>query len=189
MADTPITYNCRTTLAEIRDQDMRDQHWRKLLTHLGKSKADIEPLHLVRVIEGAGFYAALWCLRCPSLERLSRHYQAWCAEKVLHRFESVFPDDSRIRDQIAVLRRDDANREERADARDAAWLAASAAEWAGRDRPEAAEAARVAAWDSAAIAAGELAATLAKDPTQTTARDSEWDALEHQLRKMIGAAG
>ncbi len=148
-----------TTLAEIREAGPCEDGWQKLLRYLGKTKADDEPLPLLTVLESNGLDDALWCLRVPSLDRLSRHFRAWCADQVLHHFEAERPDDKRVRDQIAMLRNDEATIQER----DAAGAAAGAAAW---------DAAGDAAWAAAWAAA----------------RDAAGDAQEKQLRLMIGGA-
>jgi hypothetical protein len=116
-------YNAITTLNEIRAHSPCQDGWEKLLKHLGKTKADDEPLHLLTILESNGFDDATWCLCAASLDRLSRHFQAWCAEQVLHFFEAQRPNDARVRDQIAMLRNDDASPAERAAARAAARAA------------------------------------------------------------------
>jgi hypothetical protein len=113
-----------TTLNEIRTAGPCEDGWTKLLRHLGKTKVDDEPLPLLTVLESNGLDDALWCLRVPSLNRLSRHFQAWCAERALHHFESKRPDDHRVRAQINMLRNDTASDQERDAARTAAWDAA-----------------------------------------------------------------
>lgn len=136
-----MKYNSITTLNEIRAHAPCKDGWEKLLAHLGKTKADDEPLTLMTVLESNGFDDATWCLRAASLDRLSRHFQAWCAEQVLHHFEADRPGDMRVRDQIAMLRNDDAKNEERSNARAAAWdawAAASNAWAAARDASAAA---------------------------------------------------
>lgn len=158
---TAITapYASTTTLNEIRAAGPCEDGWRKLLAHLGKTKADDDPLPLLTVLESNGLNDALWCLQVPSLDRLSRHFRAWCAEQVLHLFEAERPGDARVREQIAMLRNDMASDQDRAAARDAAWAAAQ-------------DAARDAAWDAA------------RDATWAAA----WAAQERQLRAMIGGA-
>ena len=157
-----MQYHSITTLNEIRSAGPCEGGWEKLLKSLGKTKADDAPLPLLTILESNGLDDALWCLRVPSLERLSRHFQAWCAEQVLHLFEAERPNDMRVRDQISMLRKDDATDEDRAAARDAAWDAARAA---------ARDAARAASW--------------------VAARDAAWDAAraaqERQLRLMLSA--
>lgn len=158
-------YNSTTTLARIREAKPCQDGWAKLLDHLGKTKADDEPLDLLTILNSNGFDDALWVLSYAMLDdRLARHFQAWCAEQVLHIFEDEMPNDTRVRDQISMLRNDDATQEDRAAAR-AAAKAAGAAGVAG-----AAGAAGAAAW--AAKAAGAAA----------------WAVQEKQLRKMLGEA-
>lgn len=71
-----MTYHSTTTLAEIRAEGPCEDGWVKLLSHLGKTKADDEPLSLLTVLESNGFDDALWCLRAKSLDRLSRHFRS-----------------------------------------------------------------------------------------------------------------
>ena len=139
-----LEYDSTTTLRRIRAAKPCADCWTKLLAHLGKTKADDEPLPLLTVLNSNGLDDALWCLDAdPALDRLKRHFQAWCAEQVLHLFEAERPGDPRVRDQIAALRSDDATPVERAAARDAAGAAAVSA---------ARVAARVAARDAAGAA-------------------------------------
>ena len=176
-----IQYPTTTTLNIIRAARPCNKGWTKLLKGLGKTAADDEPLPLMTILDINGLDDALWCIDAdPALERIKRHYQAWCAEQVLHLFEAEHPGDMRVRDQIAMLRNDDATPEERDAARDAAWAAAldaarAAAWYAARD------AARDAAW-AAALDAARVAAWYA-------ARDDAWDAArdeqERHLRSMF----
>ena len=165
-------YNSTTTLNEIRAAKPCKSGWEKLLSGLGKTAADDEPLPLLNVLEINGISDALWCLDVPSLERLSRHFKAWCAEQVLHLFEADQPNDMRVRDQIAMLRNNKATPE----MRDAASAAARAAQW---DAVSAA--ASAAARDAASAAASAAARAAAWD----AASDAAWDAQEKQLRLMI----
>ncbi len=136
-------YASTTTLAHIRAAKPCEEGWRKLLGSLGKTGADDEALALLTVLDSNGLDDALWVLSYAMPDdRLARHFQAWCAEQVLHLFEAERPDDTRVRDQIAMLRNDEADAAARAAARDAAWDAA----WA---------AARDVAWDAAWNAEGD----------------------------------
>jgi hypothetical protein len=165
-----MTYNSTTTLKCIRDASPCEDGYKKLLAHLGKTKADDVPLPLLTVLDSNGLDDALWVLSYAMPDdRLARHFQAWCAEQVLHLFETEYPDDTRIRDQIAMLRNDNASDTERAAARDAAWAAA----W---------DAVRDAAWAAAGYAVRDAARAAAGD----AARAAEWNAQERQLRAMIG---
>ena len=170
-------YQSTTTLARIREAQPCKDGWEKLLTHLGKTKADDEPLDLLTVLDSNGLDDALWVLSYAMPDdRLARHFQAWGAEQVLHIFESEYPNDTRVRDQIAMLRRDDATEEARKAASDAARDAArDAASDAARDAAHAAarDAAHAVAWDAAQAAA------------RAAARAAAWDAQERQLRAML----
>ena len=123
-----MAYKSTTTLAAIRAASPCESGWKKLLAALGKTKADNEPLDLLTVLNSNGLDDALWVMSFAMPDdRLARHFQAWCAEQVLHIFGAVHPDDRRVHDQIEMLRRDDATEAERAAARAAARDAAGAA--------------------------------------------------------------
>ncbi len=124
-------YASTTTLNRIRGAGPCREGWEKLLAHLGKTKADDEPLQLLTVLGSNGLDDALWVMSYAMPDdRLARHFQAWCAEQVLHIFEAEHPTDTRVRDQIAMLRNDEATAPARAAARAAAWAAARDAAWA-----------------------------------------------------------
>jgi hypothetical protein len=168
-----MTYNSTTTLKRIRAAGPCEDGWCKLLAHLGKTKADDEPLDLLTVLDSNGIDDALWVLSYAMPDdRLARHFQAWCAEQVLHLFEAQRPADMRVRDQIAMLRNDSASA--------AAGAAAGAAAWAA-----AGDAARK-------IVPGRM--LLTEDclicAEMAAAGDAAWDAARaaqgKQLRKMIG---
>ncbi len=204
-----MTFCTTTTLNEIHACKPCEDGWQKLLKHLGKTKADDDPLEILTVLESNGLDDALWCLRVPSLERLSRHFQAWCAEQCLHLFEAEHPKDNRVRNQIEMLRNDSASAAARAAAQDAAraaaqdaalaaaWAAAQAAAWAAA-WAAAQDAAQDAAWDAAWAAALEAALEAASAAAWAAARSASWAAAqdaaqdaaraaqESQLRKMIG---
>ena len=172
-------YHSTTTMNAIRKASPCEEGWIKLLKHLGKTKADDEPLDLLTVLDSNGLDDALWVLsHAMPDDRLARHFQAWCTEQVLPSFEAERPNDRRVRDQIAMLRNDDATDEDRAAAwaaaRDAAQAAAWAAAWA---------AARAAALDAAWAAARAAARAAAGDAERAAARNAQ----ERQLRKMLAA--
>ena len=175
-------YASTTTLNAIRAASPCEDGWTELLAHLGKTRADDEPLELLTVLESNGLNDALWVLSYAMPDnRLARHFQAWGAEQVLHIFEAERPNDRRVREQIAMLRNDDATPIAIPAAKAAAWAAARAT---ARDAARAA--ARAAAGVTARAAAFE-AARAASDAAQTmTAWDAAIDAQEKQLRKMIG---
>ena len=174
--DMKLAYKSTTTLAAIRAASPCESGWKKLLAALGKTKADSEPLDLLTVLNSNGLDDALWVMSFAMPDaRLARHFQAWCAEQVLHIFEAVRPDDRRVRDQIEMLRRDDATKAER----DAAWASAMDA----AEAAEAAWAARYAAWASTRGSAWDSARDAAE------AAEASWasarDAQESRLRKML----
>ena len=172
-----MEYTSTTTLAAIRAQSPCEDGWRTLLAHLGKTAADDEPLPLLTVLDSNGLDDALWVLSCAMPDdRLARHFQAWCAEQVLHLFERERPNDKRVRHQIATLINDRADAAARDAARDAAWDAARDA-WAA----EAARAARAAAWGAARAAARDAAWAAARDAAMDAARAAQ----ERQLRAML----
>ncbi|NJM13320.1 MAG: hypothetical protein HC889_16910, partial [Synechococcaceae cyanobacterium SM1_2_3] len=116
-----MPYNSTTTLSAIRAAKPCPEGWHELLASLGKTAADDAPLPLLAVLDSNGLDDALWVLsNAMPDDRLMRHFQAWCAEQVLHLFENERPGDARVRDQIATLRNDDASDGVRAAARDAA---------------------------------------------------------------------
>ena len=175
-----MTYASTTTLAAIRAAKPCRAGWTKLLATLGKTTADDEPLDLLTVLDINGYDDAVWVLSYAMPDdRLARHFQAWCAEQVLHIFERAHPDDARIRDQITMLRNDDATDYDRAAARGAARDAASA--------DASADAARGAAWAAAREAAMAAARAAARAAAWAAAWGAARDAQEQQLRKMIGA--
>ncbi len=200
-AQKPPEYASITTLARIRDAKPCREGWEKLLAYLGKTAADDEPLSLLTVLESNGLDDALWVLSFAMPDdRLARHFQAWCAEQVLPLFEAERPNDFRVRDQIAMLRNDEATAKERADARADAWAARDAA-WAARAatrtawdaartaRAAAEDAAEDAAWTARVAAEGAArAAWAAAGAAAGAARDAAEDARdaqEAQLRKML----
>lgn len=134
------------TLNAIRDQNPCVEGWTKLLSFLGKTKADDEPLLLSTVLESNGLDDASWCLRAlpESMEGAIRLLACDFAERAL-RF--VPEGEDRPRQAIEVARRyarGEATREEMDAAGVAAWAAA---------RDAARDAARAAAWAAAGATA------------------------------------
>lgn len=176
-----MTYESTTTLNRIREADPCLDGWTKLLKHLGKTAADDEPLSLLTVLDSNGLDDALWVLSYAMPDdRLARHFQAWCAEQVLPLFENERPNDTRIRDQIAMLRNDNVSEAEREAVWDAAWNAARTV----LTKPQAREAALGAAFDDLweAASASALAAALASSP------DADWDDLWEAASSAASAA-
>ena len=129
-----------TTLLAIRAHSPCPCGWQKLLAHLGKRKADEEPLPLLTVLESNGLYDTLWCFRALGSEhnRWMRGYAVWCARQVQH-----LMTDPR---SLAAL--DVAERYANGDAADdersaAAASAASAAAWSAESAARSAQANRL----------------------------------------------
>ena len=140
----------KTTLNQIREYSPCESGWKKLLTYLGKTKADDESLPIMTILESNGLDDALWCLRAvKGRDREIRLYAVWCARQVQH-----LNTDPRVSACIDVAERfanGEATDEERAAARaaagDAAWAAAAAAAGAAA-KDAACSAARAAACDA-----------------------------------------
>lgn len=147
-----------TTLNAIRAHDPCIDGWQKLLSHLGKTQADDEPLPFEVILDSNGLDDALWCCRAaPQYAKEWRLYAVWCARQVQH-----LMSDQRSINALDVAERyahgaatDEELAAACAAARDAAWYtAAEDAHWVAVLTVEfAAEfAAGEAAW-SAALAA------------------------------------
>lgn len=75
----------KTTLNEIRKHYPCRGGWTQLLAHLGKTKADDEPLPIIEILSSNGLDDALWCLRAVAgHDRSMRLYAVWCARQVQH---------------------------------------------------------------------------------------------------------
>ena len=130
----------KTTLNKIREHEPCKSGWEKLLSYLGKTKADDEPLEITTILDSNGLDDALWCLRTvEGYDRETRLFAVWCARQVQHLLK-----DQRSIDALDVAERyangeateDElkdawyAARDAMAAAMDAAWYAAYAAETA-----------------------------------------------------------
>ena len=74
-----------TTLERIRSHGPCAEGWEKLLAHLGKTKADDDPLPYAVIVESNGLDDALWCcIAEPQHEKEWRLYAVWCARHVQH---------------------------------------------------------------------------------------------------------
>lgn len=75
----------QTTLNRIRAYSPCEEGWAKLLRHLGKTRADDEPLPILAILGGNGLDDALWCLRAVEGHACGiRLYAVWCARQVHH---------------------------------------------------------------------------------------------------------
>ncbi|MCC5851166.1 MAG: hypothetical protein JJU29_24000 [Verrucomicrobia bacterium] len=115
----------KTTLNKIREHSPCKSGWEKLLSHLGKTHADDEPLSLLTIIDSNGVNDALWCLRAvENHDREIRLYSVWCARQVQH-----LVTDQRSLDGLDVAERfanGEATQDELAAAYAAAYAAAAA---------------------------------------------------------------
>ena len=149
----------KTTLNKIKFNSPCKDGYKKLLTYLGKTEADDEPLYFSTILESNGLNDCIWCFRAaPEYNQEWRLFAVWCARQVQHLMQ-----DSRSIDalevsekfamgnastnelQVAWAAAVDAAR----DAVDAAWAAAVDAAWAAAwaAAGAAADAARAAAVD------------------------------------------
>jgi hypothetical protein len=186
-----------TTLNRIREHSPCADGWPKLLAHLGKTKADDEPLPLLTVLDSNGLDDALWCLRAePQHSRLWRLFAVRCARSVQH-----LMTDARSVTALDVAERHAnglATDADLAAARDVALAAAGDAAWdaagdaaraAGWDaawdaaRAAARAAAWAAAWDVALAAAGDAAG----DAAEAAAWDAAWAAARAAMSNDIRA--
>ena len=167
----------QTTLNKIRAHSPCTDGWEKLLTYLGKTKADDEPLLITTILDSNGLDDALWCLRAvEGHDKEIRLFAVWCARQVQHLLK-----DQRCLEALDVAERY-ANRQATQDelnaARAAAWAAArgaaSAAAWG---------AARDAAW-SAAWSAARDAAWEARSAARAAAWGDARAKQEAELRRI-----
>ena len=176
-----------TTLNKIRAYSPCADGWAKLLQHLGKTRADDEPLALATILESNGLDDALWCLRAvDGRDREKRLYAVWCARQVQH-----LMTDPRSVTALDVAERHangQATDEELSTARAAAGTAWGAVRDAARDAARAAAwAARAAARDAARDAA-EAAAREAEAAARAAAEAAARAAQEAEFRRVFCSA-
>ena len=148
----------KTTLNKIRAHSPCEYGWKKLLTHLGKTKADDEPLEITTILDSNGLDDALWCLRAvEGHDREIRLYAVWCARQVQH-----LMTDKRSLDALDVAERF---------ANGNATQAELATAWAATG-----EAARATAWAAAGAAAGNAAGNAAENAAGAAAGNAAWAA-------------
>lgn len=75
----------KTTLNEIRSKHPCTEGWKMLLSNLGKTQGDDEPLALTTVLDSNGLDDALWCLQTvEGYDREIRLFCIRCARHVQH---------------------------------------------------------------------------------------------------------
>jgi hypothetical protein len=172
----------QTTLNKIRTHSPCEDGWKKLLTHLGKTKADDEPLDILTILDSNGLDDALWSLRAvdgrdKEIRKLACDYAMMVADlwdmPVLVR-EYLTTQNEELRAAAWAAARDAA--------RDAAWAAARAAAWAAAGAA-ARDAAWAAAWDAAGAAARDAAGAAARDAAGAAARDAQTKMLLDVLKE------
>ena len=148
-----------TTLRQIRQHNPCSEGWRTLLSSLGKTGADDDPLPLVTILQSNGLDDALWCLRTiTGHDKEITRFALACAQEV-----KQLMTDQRSLDALDALARHleiPLSREELDKVLAAAVWSAEAAVWSAE---AAAEAARAAAWvPGAAARAAEAARAAAR---------------------------
>lgn len=78
--------NIVTTLNEIEEQcNPCEEGWDKLLSYLGKTKSDDEPLPLSVILESNGLKDAMWYLQQrPDMRQRVTLYAVWCVKRLSH---------------------------------------------------------------------------------------------------------
>jgi hypothetical protein len=200
MTNLPIT----TTLEAIRKCSPCKDGWQKLLEHLGKTRADNEPLRFSTILDSNGIDDALWCLRSLGDEHRAVIRLLACdyAESALSIYESHYHDDKRPREAVETARafakggatvgelKVAASAAEAAEAAEAAWAAeAAGAAWAAEAAEAAgaagaAEAAEAAAWAAEAAAGAAAWAAWAAEAAAWAAKAAAW-AEERQKQAIL----
>lgn len=173
-----------TTLNKIRLYAPCEDGWRKLLSHLGKTKADDEPLHLRTILGSNGLSDALWCLRAvDGHAREMRLFAVWCARQV----------QEQMSDTRSVAALDVAERYANGLATDAELTAAKVAAWRATEenrwsaaRDAALATAREDAWNAARGAADQAAwETERGTAVADEAWGASWYAQTVELRRVL----
>lgn len=169
----------KTTLNKIKEHSPCSNGWQKLLSNLGKTRADDEPLSILTILNSNGINDALWALRAvDGYEKEMRLFAVWCARRVQHLME----DERSIKaiDVAEAYANGNATQQELEEARDAAWVTA---------RGAARDAARVAAWvatgDAAWDAVWDAARCAARCAAGVAAGDAERASQEQEFRRLL----
>ena len=169
----------KTTLNRIRAHSPCQEGWEKLLNHLGKTKADDEPLPYAIIVTSNGMNDALWCCRAePQYAKELRLFAVACARRVEH-----LNSDPRVKNAIDVAERY-AHGKATIEELNAARAAARAATW---DAARAA-AGYAAAWYAADAAWDATDATWDAAWDATDATDATWDAAGYAADAALDAA-
>ena len=185
-----------TTLRQIRQHNPCREGWRTLLSALGKTEVDDEPLPLTTILQSNGLDDALWCLQTLTGhdEEIIRFALA-CVHEVSHLMtdqRSLNVLDALERHFESPLSKQEIDRvlaearaaEAAVRAAEAVWAAEAAAEvvWAAR---AVAWAARAAVWAARAAAEAAEAAAEAAEAAEEGAARAEARARQVQFFKEI----
>ncbi len=165
-----------TTLRQIRQHSPCREGWRTLLSALGKTEVDDEPLPLTTILQSNGLDDALWCLHTiTGYDKEIIRFALACVQEVRH----LMTDQRSLNVLDALERHLESPLSKQELGRvlvkaQAAWEAARAAAWAAeawaaRAAAEAAEAAE-AAWAARAAEAARAAAEAVAEAAAWTAR-------------------
>jgi hypothetical protein len=159
-----------TTLNEIRSHSPCPEGWTKLLEHLGKTKADDEPLSLLTVLQSNGLDDALWCLCTEPTPERTRRFALACARRVEH----LHPAAKTCNDVTERYLAGTATRVEMVEAADStADIAAAHAAHAARAAAHAAAHAARAAARAAVASAADAAAYAARAAARAAEREAQ----------------
>jgi hypothetical protein len=175
-----------TTLNRIRAHSPCANGWQRLLNHLGKTKADDEPLAKATILKSNGVDDALWCLRAePQHAAIWRLLAVHYARQVQHlitdprsiatvdvaeRYSYGLATDAELNAAAEAAALFSERGAARAAARGATWSTALSKSW-------------VAAWDAAWESSSAEAYNEAGDVAGATA----WDAARTKARKKQAA--
>lgn len=151
-----------TTLNKLREHSPCCEGWRRLLTYLGKTEADDEPLSFKSILDSNGLDDAIWALRSIDAPE-ARLFAVRCVRQIQHLIS-----DERLLNALDVSEMyavGNATSEELSVAWDAAWAAS---------RAEAHDAALDASWDTALDAARDSALDAARSEARYAARAAAW---------------
>ena len=168
----------KTTLNEIRAKSPCSSGWKKILAHLGKTKADDEPVSIITILDNNGLDDALWCLQAvKGRDREIRLYGVWCARQVQHLMTD--PRSIAALDMSERFANGEATSDELAAAGAAAWAVVGDAEWdASRD------ASRAAAWTASRDESRDASRTAARAAAWAASRTASRTAQEKKLREL-----
>jgi hypothetical protein len=165
-----------TTLNKIREHSPCCEGWGRLLTYLGKTKADDEPLSFKSILDSNGLDDAIWALRSIDAPEV-RLFAVRCVRQIQH----LISDERSLNalDVSEMYAVGNATSEEISAAWDAAW----AASW-----DAALDAARAAVREAAQAEALDAAREAARAEARDAALAASWDDALDAAREAWEAA-